>query len=71
MNNTVRVGSRIRDNDKRFNGRTFEVLEIKDGAAFYRAATRLAKVRLDRIYTDDRQHSNGWSLVRLNPQGGI
>jgi hypothetical protein len=66
----VKIGSVLKDNDKRDGGRTVTVVSIvwcswpKDHLyVCYKKGRRVCKIRLDRIHTDGKPHSNGWSLV--------
>ena len=65
MTTEIRPGDKIRDNDPRENGRTLTVEHVEDGHAHCtspRSAYR-TRIRLDRIYTDDKPRKSGFSLV--------
>ena len=65
----VRVGSKMRSNDKRDNGKTVEVTAIYTDTqgvqyAVYQAGVRKSKVRFDQIRLEGHPtHSRGWTLV--------
>jgi hypothetical protein len=67
----VKVGSKIRNNDPRANGKIETVIAIVgDGtAAFdknyavYQGATRRHKVRCDRIAEGGNNNNQGWTCV--------
>lgn len=67
----VQVGTVLRDNDRRANGREVTITAIftarksKTQYAIYQSGRRRHKIRLDRIYTDDLPHRKGWSVVTV------
>ena len=66
MTTEIKPGDKIRDNDPREDGRTLTVEHIADGYAHcYRSpqSTHRTRIRLDRIYTDDKPRRSGFSLT--------
>lgn len=61
----IRVGDRIKDNDKRMGNRRLTVLELTETHAiakpdYWHLTTR---IRLDRIHTDGKPRRTGFSLL--------
>jgi len=82
MDQEIKIGSRIRNNDPRAAGKIVVVMDIYgpnvNGETFavYETPTksppgrmRQCGVNLNRIRTDDKKTSHGWSLVS-EPVGG-
>lgn len=80
---TVKVGDKLKDNDRRNAGRVVEVIAVTTEApglgrlneppkysvyAYYKSGHRKAKIRTDRIYSDQKPRSKGWNLL---PRPGI
>ena len=66
MTTEIKPGDKIRDNDPRESGRVLTVEHIADGYAHcYRSpqSTYRTRIRLDRIYTDDKPRRSGFSLT--------
>ncbi len=64
----IRIGDKLRSNDKRTAGRIVEVIAATSHGdknfAVYQAGSRKAKVSFDLIYYEDGKHFNrGWTLV--------
>lgn len=66
---TVAYGTTIRDNDPRYAGRVavingFWINPVTSVRyATHKAGRRVAKVRLDRIFTDGKARLTGWNVV--------
>jgi hypothetical protein len=68
----LRVGSVLRDNDSRNDGRTITVIGISRDQkghwwASYQGGRRRSRVALDRIFRadDGRPHSQGYTIVTI------
>lgn len=67
---TVSAGDILKDNDPRSKGRLLYVRKVQAGhvhAALTPMGTRLTRVRLDRVHTDDKPRRTGYSILRLHP----
>lgn len=68
----IKVGSKLRDNDKRQKGRIVVVTEVLDFGesdpnlfvACYHTGKRQARIRFDRIFTDGKKRQRGFNLVK-------
>ena len=70
----VKVGDKLRDNDKRQKGRVVTVTEVWDFGdpdgddsmfvAVYHTGKRHARIRFDRIFTDGKKRQRGFNLVK-------
>ena len=68
MQTGIKPGDIIKDNDPRENGRTLTVEHIEGGYAHccrrsLRPTHRRTRIRLDRIYTDDKPRKSGFSRI--------
>ena len=66
MTTEIKPGDKIRDNDPREDGRVLTVEHVEGGYAHcYRSSqsTYRTRIRLDRIYTDDKPRRSGFSLT--------
>lgn len=69
MDEKVRIGDRLQSNDPREKGKVVIVTAVfqepNDGKkyAIYQAGKRIAKIRLDRIFTDSKARHKGYNLV--------
>ena len=66
MTTEIKPGDTIRDNDPREDGRVLTVEHVEGGYAHcYRTpqSTHRTRIRLDRIYTDDKPRRSGFSLT--------
>lgn len=63
MSKEVKIGDKLRDNDKRKPDRVVTVTGIDGDHALYHTGKRTARVRFDRIYTDGKSRQRGFSLV--------
>lgn len=59
----IQIGSELRDNDPRQNGKKVVVIKLTDTHAYYKAGVRSARVRRDRIHSDGRHRATGFNLV--------
>lgn len=64
----VRVGSKLRSNDKRDAGKEVMVIGIHTDAqgrqyAVYQAGQRKSKIRFDQIIHSGERSARGWTLV--------
>lgn len=68
----VRVGDKLRDNDKRQKGRivtithifTYGEVDENRFVARYHTGKRDAGIRFDRIFTDGKKRQRGFNLVK-------
>lgn len=59
------VGSQLQDNDPRNPGRVITVtyIDFSHRRVGYRAGTRLAWIKLDRIFVDSKTRHQGYNLL--------
>ena len=65
MTTEIKPGDTIRDNDPREDGRTLTVERVEAGYAHCASpcSAHRTRIRLDRIYTDDKPRRSGFSLT--------
>lgn len=57
------VGQAIRDNDPRNNGRVFTITSVSPEFIGYHSGARRCSVSRNRVFTDGRKRTWGWSVV--------
>jgi hypothetical protein len=61
----IKPGNIVKDNDPRERGCIAYVVRVTETHAHLRRASgRETRVRLDRIFTDEKDRRSGWSKVR-------
>ena len=67
MTTEIKPGDTIRDNDPRECGRTLVVERVEGGYAHCTSPWTIhrTRIRLDRIYTDDKPRKSGFSLAGM------
>jgi hypothetical protein len=65
----LEAGQVLYDNDPRYRGRKVEVIRIERSYAICKCGPRQVRVRLDRIFSDDKPRRSGYSTFVQNDSG--